>query len=113
MPEKYAELSLIQRRFIETLDDEKVVAITEAASLLRALPDEAKEFLRGAKPETLTFLKDLRPDEINELANAIENTKAFRRAGKLVRWGIVTLFGTFVGISMIWDKVSSLWKATK
>jgi hypothetical protein len=63
--------------------------------------------------ETWKFLRRLRPEELDELGNAIENARAFRRAGKLVRWSIVTLFGAFVGMSVIWDKISPLWKSSK
>lgn len=70
--------------------------------------DNMRRFLREAKPETFEFLAELRKDELEELGNAIENARAFRRAGRLVRWGIVTLFGAFVGMSIIWDKVSNL-----
>ena len=70
---------------------------------------DLRRFLRESTPETFKFLAGLRADEVGELNSAIENARAFRRAGKLVRWGIVTLFGTFVGMSLIWDKLLSPW----
>ena len=103
----------VQEAFWIGLTDQRVANLWEAADYISDLSAEGKEFLRSAKPETLTFLKELRKDEVEELGNAIENARAFRRGGRLLRWSIVTLFGTFVGMSVIWDKISALWKASK
>ena len=90
---------------------------SDGTEMLRKLGDPAyanmRKFLRDGRPETFEFLSGLRKDELEELNNAIENARAFRRAGKLVRWGIVTLFGTFVGMTFVWDKLAAWMKVGK
>jgi len=89
----------------------------DGLEILRKIGDDEyrdlRKFLREGRPETFEFLAELRADEVGELNNAIENARAFRRAGKLMKWGIVTLFGTFVGMSVIWDKIASWLKVSK
>lgn len=89
----------------------------DGLDILRKIGDpdykNMRRFLREGKPETFEFLSELRKEELGELNNAIENARAFRRAGRLVRWGIITLFSAFVGMSIIWDKVSALLKSSK
>lgn len=75
--------------------------------------EHLRQFLREGKPATFKFLAGLREEEVNELGNAIENARAFRRGGKILRWSVVTLFGTFVGISVIWDKFAAWIKVTR
>ena len=118
----------VQRAFWKGLTDQRAANIWEMADLIGDMNNDGIEFLRSmggkdhrplqkflleAKDETFTFLTDLRSDELKELSNAIENARAFRRGGRLLRWGIVTLFGTFVGITIIWDKVSAFLKGGK
>lgn len=109
-PEKYSDLSLIQRRFIETLDDRRVTEITAAADLVGALNVETLDFLRNAKPETLRFLKEARTEEIENLKDGIRLVVATQLLGRVGRWTIVTLFGTIAGTLLIWDGLSKLWK---
>ncbi len=110
---QYPEITAAQWTLLASLTDQRVVNLLEASDFVSDLSKEAKDFLQTAKPTTLTFFKDLRDDEIKELGNAIENARAFRRGGRLLRWGIITLFGTFVGMTVIWDKVSALLKGGK
>lgn len=89
----------------------------DGVEIIRKIGDsdhkDLRKFLRDGRPETFEFLAGLRKDELDELGNAIENARAFRRAGKMVRWGIVTLFGTFVGVSYLWDKISPWLKGSR
>ncbi len=109
----YPEITPAQWSLLAALTDQRVTNYMEGADFIADLSKEAKDFLQNAKPGTLTFLKDLRPDELSELGNAIENARAFRRGGRLLRWGIITLFGTFVGMTVIWDKVSAVLRGGK
>ena len=85
----------------------------DGIEILRKLGDpehkHLTEFMRDAKPETLTFLKDARPAEIAELENGIELVRAFRTTGRIVRWSIITLFGTFMGAITLYN----WWKTPK
>ena len=109
----FPELTKAQWSYLEAITDQRITNALEAADFISDLSKEAKDFLQNSKPGTLTFFKDLRDDEIKELGNAIENARAFRRGGRLLRWGTLTLFGTFVGMTVIWDKVSALLKGGK
>jgi hypothetical protein len=110
---QYPELTDAQWSFLHALTDQRATNFLEASDFVSDLSREAKDFLRNAKPGTLTFFKDLRDDEVLELGNAIENARAFRRGGRLLKWGIGTSFVTFVGMTVIWDKVSAFFKVGK
>ncbi len=107
------------QRFANLLEVADIVGDMQAdgIEILRKIGEpeykNLRKFMREGRPETFEFLAGLRSDEVGELNSAIENARAFRRAGKLVRWGIVTLFGAFVGMSIIWDKVASWIKASR
>ena len=109
--ERYNELPIIARRFLETLDDERVRSIVLAADVFGDMDAETLILLRNPKPELIRFLVEMREAEIEELQNAIDLVRAFRRTGRVVRWSIATLFGAFVSMVLIWDKVSSWFKA--
>jgi len=110
---------LTTQRFANLLEIADLVGdmSPDGVEVIRKIGDadhkDLRKFLREGRPETFEFLAGLRKDELDELGNAIENARAFRRAGKLVRWGIVTLFGTFVGVSWLWDKISPLLKGSR
>lgn len=106
---EYPEITPAQWAVLQALTDQRCVNLMEAIDFIADLPPETKIALMQGDKETWTFLRRLRPEELTELGNAIENARAFRRAGKLVRWTIITLFGAFVGMSVIWDKVSALF----
>jgi hypothetical protein len=105
MPERYAELSLIQRRFIETLDDEKVVQMTEAAALIRDLSPEAKGFLRSAEPETLKWLEKADKEKLQKVDAAIQFMSNAEFMGKWT-WrgvaGFILLSGAFFTAFTFW-----------
>ena len=109
----FPEITRAQWAYLSALTDQRITNSLEAADFISDLSKEAKDFLRNSRPATLTFFKELRADEILELGNAIENARAFRRGGRLLRWGAITLFGTFVSMTVIWDKVSTWLKVTK
>jgi hypothetical protein len=109
----FPELTPAQWAYLAALTDQRITNSLEAADFISDLSKEAKDFLQNSKPATLTFFKDLRPDEVQELGNAIENARALRRGGRLLRWGTLTLFGAFVGMTVIWDKVSAWFKVAK
>ena len=110
---RFPEITPAQWAVLQAMTDQRCANFMEAMDFIADLKTETKDALMQADKETWDFLRRLRPDELNELGNAIENARAFRRAGKMVRWSIVTLFGTFVGMSVIWDKVAWLWKSPK
>lgn len=110
---KFPEITQAQWAVLSALTDQRCVNLMEAADFVADLPEETKNALMQGDKEMWVFLCRLRPEELSELGNAIENARAFRRAGKMVRWSIVTLFGAFVGMSVIWDKISLLWKSQK
>lgn len=119
------KLTDTQLAFIRGLTDQRVANIWSMSDLVGDFNPSVMEFMRclgdlehkplmkfmlESRAETFTFLAGLRPDELEELGNAIENARAIRRGGRLLKWSIVTLFGTFVGMSVIWDKVSVLFQ---
>lgn len=106
----YPELTRAQWGVLNALTDQRCVNLMEAIDFISDLPEETKNALQLGEKETWVFLRRLRPEELNELGNAIENARAFRRAGKILRWTIVTLFGTFVGMSVVWDKIVAMWR---
>jgi hypothetical protein len=110
---KFPEVTQAQWAVLQALTDQRCANLMEAADFIADLPEETKNALMQGDKETWVFLRRLRPEELGELGNAIENARAFRKAGKMVRWSIVTLFGAFVGMSVIWDKISFLWKSAK
>lgn len=110
---KFPEITQAQWAVLSALTDQRCVNLLEAADFIADLPEETKNALMQGDKETWVFLRRLRPEELSELGNAIENARAFRRSGKMVRWSIITVFGAFVGMTVIWDKVSLLWKSQK
>ncbi len=120
------EISVTQRAAVAALTDQRIANIFAMADLVGDFNPEVVEFLRclgdmdhkplrkfllDSRHETFGFLADLRPDELAELGNAIENARAIRRGGRLLKWSVVTLFGAFVGMSVVWDKVSAIFQA--
>lgn len=108
---KYPEITEAQWAALVALTDERCKGLLEAIDLVRDLPDETRDFLRSAKPETVTFLREARPEEIAKLQEGIQLVVATQLLGRVGRWTVVTLFGTFVGMMIIWDKVSAWFKA--
>jgi hypothetical protein len=105
MPERYADLSLIARRFIETLDDEKVVQMTEAAALIRDLSPEAKAFLRSAEPTTLKWLERADEEKLKKVDEAIQFMSNAEFMGKWTWRGIfgfIVLSGGFYTAFKFW-----------
>lgn len=113
MPDRpeYPEITKAQWAVLVALTDDRCTGLLDAIDLVRDLPDETREFLRNAKPETVTFLREARPEEIAKLQEGIQLVVATQLLGRVGKWTIVTLFGTFVGMMMIWDKVSAWLKA--
>jgi hypothetical protein len=112
MAERYRGLTDAQEALLVALSDQRCANLLATADFVADLSPEAKEFLREAKPKTLTFLKDAREAEIAELENGIELVRSFKTAGRVVRWTVVTLFGAFIGLTLIWDKISG-WVKSK
>lgn len=85
----------------------------DGIEILRKLGDSdnknMRKFLREAKPETFDFLAGLRKEEVGELGNAIENARALRRSGKLVRNTAIAVAGGFVTFAAAGDKLADWW----
>jgi hypothetical protein len=102
--------------FISTLSNEGRIFLRSAdPGALKALQGvairkEVAEFLRDAKPETLTFLREARAEEIEKLAAGIGYVTAFSATGRVMKIGIITLFGAFVGMTIIWDRIAGWLK---
>ena len=131
MPERYIELPLVARRFLETLTDERVVQITEAADLIRDLQPGAREFLEqtdaatlkalkgvilrpelvkflnNAEPVTINFLSGMRDEEVGDLKNGVAYARAFRLSGRFLKFSIGIMFATTVGAVYLFDKFSA------
>lgn len=120
-PEWMRDLSPPQRAFFRILTDQRVANLIDAADLigdmdadllqlLRAMSHEnyrdLRQFMWRAKPETLRFLYDLREQELEELEASIETYIAFKRAGRVIKWGAATLFAAFIGMTVLWDKIA-------
>jgi hypothetical protein len=113
MADRYADLPLTTRRFLEVLSDQRVANILLASDVFGDMDADTLRIIRNLKPELLKFLGEMREDEIEELQNSIELVRAFRRTGRVVRWSVGTLFATFVGVMLVWDKVSAWFKTAR
>ena len=107
MPDRYADLSLIARRFIETLDDEKVVRLTEAADLIRDLPTEARDFLRNADKGTLKWLERASPEDIGLLQYGVKIVLASKILGRALWISMAAFVVMAVGVVALWDRFFS------
>lgn len=124
-PEWMHDLTAPQRAFFRMLTDQRVAHLVEAADLIgdmdgdmiqlvRALSHEnygeTRQFLWRCKPHVLRFLYEMREQELEELQAAVETYIAFKRTGRVLKWGAATLFATFVGMSLLWDKITTVIK---
>lgn len=122
-PEWMHGLTDTQRAFFKMLTDQRVSNLVTAADLLGDMDGdtfgllsqlgseeyrELRQFMWRCKPETLRFLYEMREQELEELQAAIETYLAFKRTARVLKWGAVTLFGAFVGMSLLWDKLTSM-----
>lgn len=112
MPDRphYPEITQAQWATLVALTDQRCTNLLDAADFIADLPEETRDFLRQAKPETLEFLRDARPEEIGKLKDGIQLVVATQLLGRVGRWTVVTLFGTFMGMLLLWDKVAAWWK---
>ncbi len=55
--------------------------------------------------ETQEFLSQLRGDDIETLKDGLRLVMAMRTVGKLVRWLIVGIVGTFIATVMLYENV--------
>lgn len=100
------------QRFTNLMDLADIIGDMESdgIEILRKLGDpdykNLRKFLREGKPETFEFLAGLRKEEVGELGNAIENARALRRSGKLVRNTAIALAGGFVTFAAAGDKLA-------
>lgn len=121
-PEWMRDLTPPQRAFFRILTDQRIANIMAASDLLgdldadmlqllRALNTdeyrEVRQFMWRTEPKVLRFLHQMREHELEELEAAIETYLAFKRTARIVRWGAVTAFGAFVGMSLLWDKITT------
>lgn len=113
MPERFMDLPLAVRRLLETLSDQEVANLKLAITVFGDMDADTISLIRNPRPELIRLLSELKPSEIEELENSIELVRAFRRTGRVIRWSIATLFAFFVGMVMIWDKVSPWFKASQ
>ncbi len=127
-PEWMRELTPPQRAFFRILTDQRVANMVAAGDLvgdmdadgvqlIRALGTDEyralRQFMWRCKPEVLEFLYEMRKQEIEELEAAIETYLAFKRTGRVMKWGAITLFGAFIGMLAIWDKITTIFRIQK
>lgn len=62
--------------------------------LFNELPDETQE-----------FLSQLRGDDIETLKDGLRLVIAMRTVGRLMRWMIVAIVGTFIGAVMLYENI--------
>ena len=55
--------------------------------------------------ETQEFLSQLRGDDIETLKDGLRLVMAMRTVGKLVKWLIVGIVGTFIGTVMLYENI--------
>ena len=123
---KPVELTEPQRVLLTTLTDQRVSNLLNLADIIGDMNADGLEFLRRlgdprfepltkflghAKPETLTFLTDARPEEVANLQEGIRLVVAVQLIGRIGRWAVITFFGMFVGMALIWDKVAAWLKS--
>ncbi len=56
--------------------------------------------------ETRVFLERLRPEEITDLAEAINFMRSVRTVGRIMRWIIIAVVGTFLGAVALGDAIA-------
>lgn len=119
MVDKYADLPLEVRVYLETLGSEGVVHLANAVrfydeiSVPRDGKIAASDFLREAKPRTLEWLKEARKEEIDQLDEAIKLVRSGRTVGRFMKWAAITLIGAFIVMSQFGDAVSKLLALVK
>lgn len=119
------EMTILQRHFMAMLTDQRVANLFLASDIIGDMGADGLTFLRNlsnpehramrrflldARPEVLTFLSELRKDELENIAVTITTAIALRRALSFVKWGIITMFGAFVGMALLWEKLSMMLK---
>ncbi|MCK1693750.1 hypothetical protein [Bradyrhizobium sp. 144] len=110
---KYPEITEAQWAALVALTDDRCKGLLEAIDFIQDMPDETRQFLRDAQPETVKFLRGARKEEIEKLQEGIQLVVATQLLGRVGRWTVVTLFGTFIGMMMIWDRLAAWFKASK
>lgn len=119
MVDKYADLPLEVRVYLETLGSEGVVHLANAVRFYDeiSVPRDGKiaaaDFLREAKPRTLEWLKEARKEEIDQLDEAIKLVRSGRTVGRFMKWAAITLIGAFIVMSQFGDAVSKLLALVK
>lgn len=107
---RYAELPLTTRRFLETLDEQGVVALSNMLRAYRKISvstepgkPSALDFLINANPRTLEWLRDARKDEINQLDEAVRLVGSSRTVGRFIKWAVITTAGAFLFATQFGD----------
>ena len=127
MPQtKPVELTDVQFYALQMLTEQRGVNLIQLADVIGDMTPQGLEFMRRlgdpshealttflstARPETFKFLAEARDFEIEKLRDGLRMVVAFQMVGRAVRNGTVLLFGTFVGMALIWDKVAAWLKS--
>lgn len=94
------------RAYVEQLSEVQIERLLALEELYRRLSPEAIEFLERTQPETLRWLSNARPDEIKQLDEGIKLVRSTMTVGKFMKWALISLVGTFVGIAALGDWIS-------
>lgn len=120
---KPVELTDEQFALLQMLSTQRVANLVQLVDLIGDMNHDGLEFLRRlgdpryeamtkflakAEPQTFEFLAQAQDRDITTLNEGLRLVSAFQLVGRVMRVAIITVFGTFVGMTLIWDKVS-IW----
>lgn len=72
--------------------------------IMRTMGEHADNFSE-LEPEVRDFLDGLRPEEVKLLQDGIRMVQAIRTVSRFVKWLIIVIVGTFIGVVTLGDAI--------
>jgi len=114
---RYDDLSPSVRRWLETLDDQKVADLVNLQIFYRDLvtpPFDGKgtpiDFLMNAGPRTFEWLRNASKEDIDQLNEAIALVRSSRTVGRFLRWSLITAVGMGLAMSQFGELLVKFFK---
>ncbi len=123
MPEKRdADLTPVQKAFIESLDDETVAELIHAAKVIGNLDADSLAFIQSRRKEVFDFLRDghedlfkwlrdRRKDEVSYMEGFFKKSMQWQGVLRMLRIGVAVLFSFFAGCAVIFQWITPWLKA--